>query len=303
MDIKHHPHIPHYFFANASKHFAAIDNVLSLHFSQAVSPPRVAKILDTAATLCKSRINYASLETLLAFSPNIYRVIDHGTGPNGYTITVPDALSAGSLHTELTARKEQFLRAVNAWIDSHQDLQYVAAKSLEDLLEPTTMSRPKSASVSPIKKNPLKNEGSKFKFKAKNELVEMQKSNGLSLLERIKLKEKLTKEESGRSSPERDYRAYIDGKMAQIYSILFEISGRGFESDGPKNFVLARLVSLVLDSLEYPLSKDEITDVVGAIEGRLGDRKINIVTSGGVSVVKIFKLDRQKDLELLTKKN
>lgn len=303
MNIRDHPHIPHDLFSKAAKHFTAIDNVLSLHFSQAVSPPRLAKILDTASSLCKSRINYASLETLLAFSPKLYRILDNGSGRSGYTITVPDGLSASNLHAELGSRKDDFLTTINAWIDSHQDMHYIPAKSLEHLLETSTFSRSRSASVSPIKKIPLKNDASKFKFKAKNELVEMQKSNGLSLLERIKLKEKLSKEESGRSTPESDYRAYIEGKMAQIYGILFEISGRGFETEGPKNFPLVRLLGLVLDSLEYPLSKDEITDVFRAIEGRLGDRKINIVTSGGVSVVKIFKLDRQKDVEVLKKKN
>ena len=49
---------------------------------------------------------------------------------------------------------------------------------------------------------------------------------------------------------------------------------------------------MIEDSLDYPTSQSEIKDAVYLLEKKLGSDKIQILSRGGVTAIKVIELDR-----------
>ncbi|CAH6720162.1 hypothetical protein CLIB1444_03S05798 [[Candida] jaroonii] len=228
-------------------------------------------------------------------------------------------------NSELESRKSQFVKDLNKWIDSHQHIGYFNIRPAAEIIElhraavprqvapnqigpsqsldnhtESTQSSPPSKSPSPrrspskISKS-LKNDASKFAFKVKDENVESSKS-GLSLLERIKLKEKLNNEKNLLQTPEMRRDQFLASKLKPIYNILYQMNSETKPSQF-KSFPLSIVKATIKDSLDYPIHEDEIHDCLKLMSRKLP--KVEIVTRSNLSVVKLYHFDRTEDLKVL----
>lgn len=311
MNINEHPVIPSNVFADLVKFFGAIDTNLSLHYSNHTTDPSLDKILDSAARLLGRRITTKDLLCILCISPKSFVIANNiKLNENSeHLISIPPSVSINSFNQQIPKRKVQFITEINSWIEKNNELSSIPSIPLERVINKRKLAsskiiKPNLNSPSPTKRlksdlvNELKNDPSKFTFKSKDEELEKQKSNGLSLLERIRLKEKLINEQLLKESPEMKYTQYIQSKLVPIYDIIFQIH-RYQQKDNLKSYPLTKLISMVSDSLNYPVSKDEIKDVIYLIETRLTKEKLQIISRSGVTAVKVIKLNREDDLKLL----
>lgn len=120
-------------------------------------------------------------------------------------------------------------------------------------------------------------------------------SGGLSLLERIKQKEKLRNFENDLHLPEQTYRKRILSKLPPLYDVIFELasSDDAFKPSF-KCFSLPKLVSMVKDSFTLNISEQEVEDALQEISQALPDR-MEIITQGSIRAIKVYPLDRTAD--------
>mmetsp|Transcript_5108 Transcript_5108/g.6424 ORF Transcript_5108/g.6424 Transcript_5108/m.6424 type:complete len:314 (+) Transcript_5108:165-1106(+) len=312
MKIEEHQIIRKEVFQDLLKFFTAIDTNLNLHYSNHTIDPSLNKILDSAARLIGRRITNKDLLCILQIYPDAY-VIKHNNKINDhseYLLTLPENIPLNTFNQCIPFRKEKLLNNINTWIDRNRNASEIMHPPIEQLVKKqkhTSTSRiqkPPSNSSSPTKisksdlMNGMKNDSSKFIFRSKDENYEKKKNNGLSLLERIRLKEKLKNEQKMKDTPEMKYHTYIQSKLVPVYDILFHIH-RSQDKQQYKSYPLSKLVSIIEDSLDYPTSQDEIKDTVYLLEKKLGTGKIEILSRGGVTAIKVIKLDRDIDMKAL----
>lgn len=300
MNITKHPLIPKHVFVTIINKFIAIDNVLSLHYSTHISHPQIIKILNQASSLAKVTIIINDLEQMLTVNPDLYVIF-----------RLDDELSIKfpNNNMQLLLRKEEFLKRVNSWIESHQEMIEIPKKSTILPKSPNKIIKPRSnnssssstSTTSAIKNNSkkfndLKNDPSKFKFNEKSESIQSSNFNGLSLLERIRLKEKLAKEQINKEdSLEIKYEKYLIGKISMIYDTIYQLYNS--QNELSKSFSTNKLIQIIQDSSNYPVIANEIHDAMKLIESKLS--KIQLIEKNGIKVVKVSSLDRDQDLKIL----
>lgn len=271
--------------------------------------------------MCGSRITQSTIESILAFFPLAYKIISYGQNAYDYAITVPAGTHVLKFATQLPLRKAQFERLVKDTSDHPTPTTLASVAIVETPLSSPVKngrlfssrgSSPAKSSASSLNSSPtkantsptkvtkasyLRNDASKFHFKEKLAAVEASKS-GLSLLERIRLKEKQLKSQE---PPEVRYQAQIVGKLPAVYDVLYELAPVSTLESGPKSrsFSLPKVISIVQDSFDFDMADTEVMDVIRELESRLGKERIHILERGGVHAIKVFQLDRTTDLGLL----
>lgn len=323
MSLQNHPIIPKYIFANLLLSLNAIDNVLTLHYSNRISDPLVTDILESATNFIerRRRIEVGDLEHILYVFPECYRLYKSpGSDYNDPTATY---IKFPKIELNLTVRKAQFIDALNQWIDKYPDLDTIPTMSILEVTKryeleqpvsrtslPVKITKPNSRHGSPTKTarrqlfKDLKNDSSQFQFKLKDTTVETNKNNGLSLLERIRLKEKLNNLQQQQLQDENSatskYEAYLKQKCQSVYDIIFQLYNVNLETETFKSFSMAKLVEIIKDSSSYPLDADEIKDVIKLIERKLNTKsRFAIVDKNRVSILKVANLNRNQDLKIL----
>lgn len=284
--------------------FTAIDTVLNLHYASSITTPQLNDVCRKATAMSGKRIDASTLEQILAVFPEAYKIIFHGRNSYDYSITVPAGVPVRTFGTQLPARKRklELLLPKNGPVDPIK-LQTVAVLETP-LRSPKKSDRASlSPSVSPTKSSPtkiskaslLRNDLSKFLFKEKLAAVEAS-SHGLSLLERIRLKEK---QQQSQESPQAKYQTQIRGKMPSVYDVIYELANSSnLEADAPKSrtFPLNKVVSIVKDSLAFEIAESEVLDVINELQSVLGTTKMQIVQREQVRVMRVYQLDRNQDL-------
>ncbi|PSK41053.1 hypothetical protein C7M61_000724 [Candidozyma pseudohaemuli] len=148
----------------------------------------------------------------------------------------------------------------------------------------------------------LKNDRSKFAFQEKISSLETSKANGLSLLERIKLKERMNSKVDIGQKKKDDYDSYIRTKLPQIYDIIYELASVA-SVNASQSFTLSKVISIIKDSSVYATSESEIQDVINDIEMKLGKERLQLIERNHNKVIRVFNLNREEDLQLLRKDN
>lgn len=299
--------------------FSAIDTVLHLHYASSITTPKVGDICAKASTMCGKRVTSASLELILHYFPEAYKIVSYGPHAYDYYITVPPKVAILKFGTQLPSRKLKFERLLeNADLANKRgDAPTLASVAvLESSLVAAVglglpiSSRFSSPNTSPVKKLPrgsptkitkaslLRNDRSKFLFKEKISAVESSNAKGLSLLERIKLKEKNL---HNLETPESKYHAQINGKLSAVYEVIYELA-LSLEANAPKirSFLLHKVASIVQDSFSSRIAETEVLDAINELESRLGPDKIHVIARGGVQALKVAQLDRNSDLSLIS---
>lgn len=300
-----------------SAQFSAIDTVLSLHYASSITTPKLNDVCVRATSMSGTRITQSTIESILAYFPLAYKIVSHGPNGYDYAITVPAGTQILKFGTQLPLRKAQFERLVSDSIEPPTPTNLAVLAIVENLISPSirnlaaesdssrssspsTVTSPTKARTSPTKVTKgslLKNDASKFLFKEKIAAVETSKS-GLSLLERIRLKEKKLKNQE---PPEVRYQSQVVGKLPAVYDVLYELAPVSTLGSGPKSrsFSLPKVVSIVQDSFSFAIADTEVLDVIRELESRLGQEKVHILERGGVHAIKVFHLDRTSDLSLI----
>lgn len=284
-----HPLIPEKTFKDIQTKAAAIDYVLNLHYTSHISDPVFSDLRSKAENLVQQRIRDDEFESILGIWPEAYRFY---YGSNGKMYISFSSTTT----TAVTPRKELFKQQMDRWIAGNQQNETIATVSLHEIASknrktalPSKVTKPKRSSLA----NELKNDSSKFAFHQRDELVEQQKNNGLTLLERIRLKEKTNQKE--KISPEAKYQNYLQGKATTIYDIVYQLTSG---DEQPKSVALKKLCEVVQDSLDHPTNVDEISDTLAFIEKKLTD-KFTIVKRSNLTVLKVGTLIRDDDLRVL----
>ncbi|GEQ71732.1 hypothetical protein JCM33374_g5418 [Metschnikowia sp. JCM 33374] len=146
-------------------------------------------------------------------------------------------------------------------------------------------------------KSSLSNSLPRFKLK------ESTQSGGLSLLERIKLKEKKKTTELEGKSSENIHALYIKSKIPAVYDVLYELTLQNTsEQKSFKTMPMGKMVSIIKDSFSYAMTDKEICDTLNEIASLLPE-KVKIIRLGDIHAIKIFVLDRTSDFSVLTKQN
>ncbi|KAI3406268.1 hypothetical protein KGF56_000748 [Candida oxycetoniae] len=269
----------------------SIDSVLMLHFATYSANPPLYKILEQASTLGGRPIGMVDIEQILAISP-LYKIV-----------RVDELLTIGFQ----TARKDRdrisaFLEDLNHWIKTNTNKLEMSKVELSTIMTrhtspPRRIMKPRSARSSPVKKkkfDELKNMKSKFEFLEKDAQIERSNNQGLSLLDRIKLKESKAKEEVSAKSLETKYQEYLTGKVCDVYDIIYQLYKA--QPDQFKSFSMARIIQVVKDSLEHPLDEQEISDIVKLIALKL--IKYNLIEKNNIQILRVRDLNREEDLKL-----
>ncbi|EGW33134.1 uncharacterized protein SPAPADRAFT_60444 [Spathaspora passalidarum NRRL Y-27907] len=311
IDIQRHPIIPKCMFVEMIATYAAIDTVLTLHYSNHTTHTTLDKVLESATSLLKRKITVTDLEQIFYIDSNAYHVFVNSENSATY-IKFPHNVSL--IHT---TRKPKFISQVNQWIRDNPSQDLLGSIELSSIIKheprsrptsPSKIVKPKSTGSSPIKISltELKNDSSKFKFKSKEEHTEKQKNNGMSLLERIRLKEKLKREQEAdvANSSEVKYEKYLLQKVQMVYDVIFQLYNSHLESSTQcKSFSLTKLTQTIIDSSSYPLDPKEVKDVVSLIHNKLqansSESKFSIIDSKGIQIVKVSNLNRTQDLKIL----
>lgn len=295
--------------------FSALDTVLHLHYASLITTPKLSEICGKALTMCGKRMSSQTLERILFFYPEAYKIVTHGPQTYDYYVTVPDNVPVAKFGAEIPARKLRFVDLLEYSGNSQKhdleipDLAHYAVVDVS--IRPLTLllpfsSRFLSPNTSPVKKTPrnsptkitkatlLKNDRSKFSFKEKIAQVQSENAKGLSLLERIKLKEQNLQ---FRELPELNYNNQITGRLPAVYDVLYELSQT--QEAKTKSFLLTKVALIVQDSIFLRVAESEILDIIKELQLKLGQEKIHIVTRGGVRALRISQLDRNSDLNLI----
>lgn len=117
-------------------------------------------------------------------------------------------------------------------------------------------------------------------------------SGGLSLLERIKQKEKLRNQERALNTQEAAYRKRILGKLPALYDVLYELT---INTDSLfKSFSLPKVISMVIDSFALRISRQEVQDAIRELALAIPSRLE--ILEREVLVLKVHRLDRHDDV-------
>lgn len=299
-----HPYLSYDSLIHIAKVHNAVDSVLSLHYSSRQSLITAHELFSQVANLLQRRTKIEHFMCVLMVDQYAYKLVEP-TGVKDYSpCYVTTFKPILEFNSELQSRKSKFMDDLNKWIDDHQDIGYFNIQPVADVIElhkqthETSDSRSphppsRSPSRSPSKITKLKNDSSKFAFKVKDEKVEAAKS-GLSLLERIKLKEKLNNEK--KDTPEMKREEFLKSKLKTIYNILYQMNSET-KSGQFKSFPLSIVKATIKDSLDYPIHEDEIFDCLKMMSRKFP--KVEILTRSNLSVVKLYHFDRTEDLKIL----
>lgn len=287
--------------------FSVIDTVLSLHYTSSISTPKINELCHRATQLANKRIDSSTFGRILAYDPNLYKIVSYGSGSYDFGVSIPQDMSVAQFSSSLPLRRQKFEELVKLKADkaiAPLNLLSVAVVEALSLSPRKLSSSPTKASPLKITKNiskTMKNDRSRFLFKEKLAAVESSKANGLSLIERIRLKEKMNKESLGSDTPEKRYENLIHSKMPAVYDVLYELFNKNLPRDQLLNFrsfPLSKIVSIVCDSFVFNIAESEVRDTIKALERVLAPN-IQTIDRDGVQGIKIFHLDREKDLKLL----
>lgn len=299
-----HPVIPSRVFVLLHQKMIAIDSMLNLHYTSHTADPLLVKLLDQAASLASTRIKVSDIEYIMNIDPQFYRLYKASDNYHDYAkiyIRFPRNFTSKMIQS----RKQDFLAKLNLWILNNQHIHSIQAKSVENIIRDGE--EPKSRSPSKVTKPPLKrkksladelrNDSTRFQFQQRDEKVQQEQNNGLSLLERIKLKEKTNNEQSGKllQTPQQKYDKYLVGKAASVYDIVYHMTTVDGKSD--ISLSLSKLTEIIKDSLDYPMNSDEVVDTLKMVESKI--QNFTILQRNGVSVLKVGSLDRERDMKLL----
>ncbi|WLF78168.1 hypothetical protein PVL30_001895 [Lodderomyces elongisporus] len=284
--------------------FKAIEHVLQLHFATSVTNPSLVKILQQATELLGRKVEVKEVQQIL-------------TVVSAYSLPIVDGDLTIKLEEIGQNRIAVFGDKVQLYVESHPEqsgfpqleLSKVTTQSSTPSSSPQKVVKPtkfQSANTSPSKSrsptkigrfDDLKNARSKFQFTEKDAKVESAKSDGLSLLERIRLKEQRNANlKNSAMSPEMKYQQYLFGKIHVVYDAVYHLLGEQseLEQKSQRTFAMSQVEQIVMDTLDHPMGKNEIYDTIKLLAQKLS--KFVVVEKNDVRILKVSNLNREVDL-------
>lgn len=247
------------------KLYDTIDNSINLYFASHTANPPLEVILDSCTNLLKKKVTVDDFLKLMAVDEKAFNLTRPG--------------KTGSIRiSKATLQRGQFLARL-------EQSNLTAVPVLAELVKVT------SGKLTKLPKTKIiKNDSSKFKFKPKDERLQQANQKGLTLLDRIKLKEMLKREAQDEEEPETKHNNFLKSKLRSVYDIIYQTHIQ----QKRKAYSITSLSETIGDSLSNPISQEDILDILRIIETRL--TSVSLVKISSVFVLKISKLDRESDL-------
>lgn len=288
-------------FERLLKIFKGIDSNISVYYGSHTSPTGLSGILRSTLSLMGRAVKYDDVLKLLVLYPDSYNLqVNYGSNiEDEFTISFAFSTEDKKISV-LNDREALFIEKANLWIRNNQDKDDVPLFPIEDFVQ---ADRTKSSLIKLNTRNDrifkeLRNSADKFRFKVKHERDVQSLNNGLSLLQRIKLKERVRKEEDKYDQTQIKRNKLIKNKLKSIYDILYHVH----EDQSPgklKSYSMPKIIAMIKDSSTNPIHEDEALDVVKALVSILGRNRMEIVSRNGITALKIIALDRTRDLKVL----
>lgn len=303
MEVLEHKLIPRRDFETIFKWAKAVDRALGLWYSSHRNDASMDKIAELSTNLTGQRVTLESILRILQIDREFLIVKENQrlNESSPYVIGVPmeDKKSMGQL---IEKRGTRFVEKINQWIERNPNETAIKPVDLSVILFKKSVSPSKISKHSGDKKRSLskdlRNDSSKYKYRERDEKDIKEKNKGLSLLERIRQKEAARSNELANKSPLKQYDIRIKGKMVPVYEIIYQVRGTG-EHLSYRSYPLSKIMQTIMDSLGYPISEDDLRDVLAKLEEVLGNEKIQGVSREKFTVIKVKNLDRKQDLETL----
>lgn len=296
------------------KLFAAIDTVMNLHFAAHTATPLLNNILHDASKLSHRRVDLEALLKIFTVWPDSFTIRGNNVIKNSL-LYINFPREHGCLGEE---RKKELQQRLLEWLQMNPHVNEIPPASLAAVVGKCSKEKAKtgyrdcffkvkkqqlsSATSDPMKKKLLQdlaNDSTKFGFKEKSESVRMKESHGLSLLDRIRLKEQQNRTKESKMTPDMKHHIYIKNKAPEIYEKVFHLYAISEKGKGTKSFPMAKVFEVINDSLESPIQLDEIKDILALTQNVLGYEKLQLLERNHVEVVKLCGLERKDDLKKL----
>ncbi|KAM9921917.1 hypothetical protein OXX80_012016 [Metschnikowia pulcherrima] len=308
------------FAADLQERFTALDMAISIHYRGSMFIPKAHDICIKASELLKARVDIGTLETVLTYHPKAYQIVHSGPSSPYYGICLPMGIRPVMFHALLKSRREVF-RSIAMKSSSRLPVKLsdiaVSYKNLPQTLSemapvesPGSLKKPdigvflrKNESRTPaslkryggVSKSDVSNSSPQFTLK------KSKPTNGLSLIERIKAKEKkrslnfISNEEL-----KSDLHAlHIKSKLPKVYDILYEMNVWGNRVPNSfKTFPLTKVISVIQDSFENAISEEQIEEILEQLASLL-PAKVKKIEISGIHVVKVYQLSRDLDISTL----
>ncbi|OBA22884.1 hypothetical protein METBIDRAFT_33933 [Metschnikowia bicuspidata var. bicuspidata NRRL YB-4993] len=291
--------------------FNALDSVLSIHYASSITVPKVHDLCEKATRLTKRRVDINTIEQILGYDLQVYQIIYFGSNSFDYGMCSPKGLSPLQFGALLPSRRISFKERVSSFRDAPPivKLSEVAVPFLDTTqgvslgrLASTSLKR-QGNSLCLVTKSPKDTRISSKSILSltENSALHSCLVEGLSLIERIKQKERKNKLNSLGNTIKENHVRYIRSKVPVVYDILYELTLMNAGEQKPfKTVPTRKLISIIKDSLSYSMTDEEISDTIHEIARVLQD-KVKVIQVGEIHAIKIFPLNRNQDLDKINK--
>lgn len=318
LKLNNHKHISNEILKKILRNFKAIDHALNIFYLTSNSDPQLDEILKSATLLFKKKIEQKDLLEILTIAPDCYQIDinEKRESQNFLVLKYPSNITVKNLHKRIS----EFIKKINKWIEVNPECINIKESNIYDLIRQESKneipSNLRNNNISHIKKNLkfqfvkkkllssiLKKNKSSFNFVQKNEIIEQRKNKGLTLLERIKLKEKINKDLGPKKNQdiniENDYEKKLLNQICKIYDIIYHLKAENNDNNISKTFSLFKFCEIAKDSLTCSITNKEIIDTIELISKKLDYGKVKVITKNNLHIVKINNLNRENDIKLL----
>ncbi|KAI5966158.1 uncharacterized protein KGF55_000467 [Candida pseudojiufengensis] len=294
MEIETHPRIPKHVLKQLVVDLKTIDSLIELHFINHTINPSLSDVLKKASSENSRQLSVTDIEQINGILP-IYEL---------HKNEVLGDITINFTKDYTSSRIEKFTKSLNEWSNSNQCSTKLPRLDLgkstisDNQKQTMKVLKPKSKQISTRTKfKDLRNDKSKFIYKEKTEST--QSTKGLTLLERIKLKEKTANKENSELAKVQKYQSYLIGKVNTIYDIIYQFYKlQIMHSDiNLVSVSLNQLLSSIKNSLNMPLTEIEIMDVLNIIESNLNNKFTSLVRND-IKILRIQSLSRENDLKV-----
>ncbi|AOA63656.1 hypothetical protein PP7435_CHR3-0848 [Komagataella phaffii CBS 7435] len=276
-------------------------NALSIHFSKSFNAPYLHSLSPHVDRLCGFTVSLDHYLKIYNMNDSIFEltITDEGNYIINFSKDMQGIPNLSRIRL-IKSRVELFNATLDSYLQSHSTISAYSTARLPVIPDPYTIDYTKKSNT----KKRLRNDSAKFNFKERKVETSNFGDYKMSVLDRIRLKEKSTKETSSRMEEKLKHENYVRSQMLKFYEILYQLSPKPSSKVTLKTFSTKQLISTIQDSISLPLSDSICLDVLIKLCDTLNQpEKLSIIEKNAIKVVKISLLDREGDHKIISSHN
>ncbi|ANZ73886.1 BA75_00389T0 [Komagataella pastoris] len=276
-------------------------NALSIHFSKSFNAPYLHSLSPHVDRLCGFTVSLDHYLKIYNINDSIFELTftDEGNYIINFSKEMQGIPNLSRIRL-IKSRVELFNATLDSYLKSHSTISAYSTTRLPVIPDPYTIDYTKKSNT----KKRLRNDSEKFNFKERKVDTSNFGDCKMSVLDRIRLKEKSNKEMSSKMEEKMKHEHYVQSQMLKFYEILYQLSPKPSSKVSLKTFSAKQLISTIQDSISLPLSDSICLDVLIKLCDTLNQPdKLSIIEKNAIKVVKISLLDRDGDHRIISSHN